>query len=393
MLEHSCCCPQRSQFRPPKMSRKAALRELLTTSCRPPAWWKTGRPRQVHGSLPEVQLLSHLAVLLKPGVPIGELFRDFPTERSPAWGANRLSPDLALYGVLKQKSAALFLEYDGYYRHHETAGLAADKRKTEALLDFAPPGSMVVRVAHAWRDLAAWQNSTEVIVDRWSPRRKQAVLVPVQQLVDGLLEKLGDTLAAPLRRSLQSADLHASTQCLNCACDFVDDTEFEKDPTRQRTQLRSFLEASGFNEVQIAKVAAGFPQVLGCSIEANLKPTVEWLRDLGLSPAQITKVVSVFPQVLGCSIEANLKPTVEWLRDLGLSPAQIAKVVSVFPQVLGCSIEANLKPTVEWLRDLGLSPAQIAKVVSGSPQVLGCSIEANLKPTVEWLRDLGLSPA
>ena len=83
----------------------------------PPSWWKAGRPRRRPGSLAESELLSHLAVLLLPEEPIGELFRDFPAEKSEGWGRNTLSPDLAVHGAFESEEAALFLEYDGYYRH------------------------------------------------------------------------------------------------------------------------------------------------------------------------------------------------------------------------------------------------------------------------------------
>ena len=359
-----------------------------------PSWWKKGRPRRVHGSLPEVQLLSHLAVLLKPQVPIAELFRDFPTERSADWGASILSPDLALYGLLKSKAAGLFLEYDGHYQHYDASGLVADERKTEALLCFAPPGSVVLRIAHAHRGLKARQNCVEIVIDRWNACRKQDVFVPLQQVSDALLRELNGALHAPLRRQLQDLIVASSGLCFKDAGNFVDDAQVRGGDRELRlVQLYVFLEKVGLSQVQNAKVVACFPPVLGYCIEANLKPTVEWLRDLGLSQAQVAKVVACFPSVLGYSIEANLKPTVEWLRDLGLSQAQVVKIVAGFPQVLGYSIEANLKPTVEWLRDLGLSQGQVAKIVAGFPQVLGCSIEANLKPTVEWLRDLGLSQA
>ena len=75
------------------------------------------------------------------------------TFRSAFWGAPVLSPDLELFGVLKPTGAGLFLEYDGHYRHHEALGLVADERKTEALLCFAPLGSVVLRMAEGQAEL------------------------------------------------------------------------------------------------------------------------------------------------------------------------------------------------------------------------------------------------
>ena len=153
----------------------------------------------------------------------------------------------------------------------------------------------------------------------------------------------------------------------------------------------AWLEDVGLSRQQVTKVVAGFPSVLGYSIDGNLKPTVAWLEDVGLSQQQVAKVIAGFPSMLGYSIDANLKPTVAWLEGVGLSRRQVAKVVAGFAPVLGCSIEGNLKPTVAWLEDVGLSRQQVAKVVAVFPSVLGCSIEGNLKPTVAWLEDVGLS--
>ena len=89
----------------------------------PPLWWRKGRPREKLGSRAEAELLCQLAELLMPDVPVAEAFRDFSVEEIARSGVRaRLSPDLTAYGVLKATDAALFIEYDGYYRHMEPAG-------------------------------------------------------------------------------------------------------------------------------------------------------------------------------------------------------------------------------------------------------------------------------
>lgn len=131
-----------------------------------PDWWQRGWPRDRVGSMAEAELLSQLAVVLKPRTPIKELFRSFPAPKG--WGGNYLEPDLAAYGVLK--NAALFVEYDGYWRHGEAAGIAKDHQKNAALLVYAPAGSRIVRIRHArsrpkesddknviWIDVTTWR--------------------------------------------------------------------------------------------------------------------------------------------------------------------------------------------------------------------------------------------
>ena len=400
---------------------------LGLSACGPP-WWRKGRPRTVHRSYAEVELLSRMAELLMPGEAIGELFRDFPVEPSDAWGVRWLCPDVAAFGVLKDEDAALFIEYDGYHGHYDARGQEGDERKTNALLDYAPPGSCVLRIGHAARELRRTKNSKEVVVDTWSAGQGRTLMHVVRQVAQALLDNWGQVLRKDVRQHLcnfvetePSPDLHQASKFASEAVLTSDiETKKRKVIAFLKKELKyskkgiqalaskfpriwgmsvegtmkpkmTWLEGVGLSRQQVAKVVAGFPGVLGYSIDGNLKPTVAWLEDVGLSRQQVAKVVAGFPQVLSCSIDGNLKPTVAWLEDAGLSRQQVAKVVAGKPQVLGYSIDGNLKPTVAWLEDVGLSRKQVAKVVAGFPAVLGCSIEGNLKPTVAWLENFGLS--
>ena len=340
------------------------------------------------GSRAEAELLCQLAVLLMPDVPIAEAFRDFPVKKSEEWGSSRLSPDLTAYGVLKASDAALFIEYDGHYRHMESPGLARDMRKTSALLQFVPAGSLVVRIAHKerrWKD-----KSMQILVDSWCAEHEPSLLKALHQVAASILHQSRGRLHPTLALRLEA---FAAEEGINKdACTRAKEAELVGMSDSSKPNLEEFLcKEAGLDTWQVAKVIASFPSALGCSIEANLKPTVEWIKGLGLSQSQVAKMIATFPQVLGLSIEENLKPTVGWIKGLGLSESQVAKVISQRPQVLGYSVEANMKPKVEWIEGLGLSQSQVAKVIVTSPQVLGLSVDANLKPTVEWIKGLGLS--
>ena len=165
---------------------------LLRTSrhlCNAPLWWRKGRARTLHRSYAEVELLSPLAEVLMPGQNIGELFRDFPVDPSEKWGSRWLCPDIAAYGVLKEKDAALFVEYDGHYGHYCLKGHTTDQRKTHALLEYAPAGSRVLRIRHAQRELSSTENSIEVIVNQWRaghmPSLSHVLCQTVGQLLNG----------------------------------------------------------------------------------------------------------------------------------------------------------------------------------------------------------------
>ena len=125
----------------------------------------------------------------------------------------------------------------------------------------------------------------------------------------------------------------------------------------------------GLTKGQVAKTTA-----LGCSIEQNSEPTVQWLFELGLTKSQVTKIVAVHPRVLGYSIEQNLEPTVQWLLGLGLTKSQLSKAVARFPSLLGCSIERNLERKVQFLRTV-LTERECVDLIARYPPVLGYRYE------------------
>ena len=83
---------------------------------------------------------------------------------------------------------------------------------------------------------------------------------------------------------------------------------------------------------------AGYPSFFGLSIEDNLKPTVQWFRELGLTDAQVAKVASAFPRLLGYSIEGNMNRKVILLRQL-FADDEIILMITRFPPLLGYSFE------------------------------------------------------
>jgi len=389
----------------------------------PPLWWQQGWPRQRAGSVAEAELLAPLGELLMPGMPVREMFRSF---KSPAgWGGNYLEPDLTAYGLLKDQNAALFVEYDGYYRHATKEGMDKDLLKNAALLEFAPVGSFVVRIGHKGRSRldgqVLWVN-----VNSWRPRDSLSLKRSLQTALEETVHRLRHALHPNMYRCLEERFWIEQPMLISqSALDFRE-AALVKGKGNTAKEVSNHLHANGFGPAdidrlqeralvgrvsiertlhpllrwltdlgltksQIAKAIATYPQILGCSLEHNLKPTMQWFLDLGLTQSQVAKAVTTFPHMLGYSLEHNLKPTVECFLDLGLSKDQIVKVVATFPQILGLSLKHNLKPTVKWFLDLGLTKDQIVKVVATSPQILCLSLEHNLKPTVNWFLHLGLT--
>ena len=66
---------------------------------------------------------------------------------------------------------------------------------------------------------------------------------------------------------------------------------------------------------QAVEFIASCPALARCDIDDKLKPMMQQLEAWGLDKSQVAKVLVRVPQVLGYSLEENLRPTVQWLRD------------------------------------------------------------------------------
>ena len=389
----------------------------------PPLWWQQGWPRKGVGSVAEAELLAPLGELLMPSVPVGEMFRSF---KSPAgWGGSYLEPDLTAYGLFKDKNAALFVEYDGYYRHATKEGMEKDLQKNVALLAFAPADSFVLRIGHTGRCQLDGQ-VLRVCVNTWRRGDRLSLTRALKTALEEMVRALQPALHSSAHRCLEAHVQKQQPMVISRSAEEFCEAAVVLGRGNTAEEIANFLKAKGFRPTdirrmqqqalvkgvsieqtlhpllqwlfdlrltksQVAKVVAKSPQLLGLSIEQNLTPSVQWFIDLGLSKSQVGKVVATHPPIICLSIHRNLKPTVQWFIDLGLTKSQIVKAVATSPSVLGLSIDQNLNPTVQWFLDLGFTKNQVAKAAAVFPSILGYSIEQNLKPTVQWFLDLGFT--
>ena len=244
----------------------------------PPGWWKAGHPRRRPGSLAEAELLSHLAVLLLPEEPIAELFRDFPAERSDGWGSNTLSPDLAVYGALQSEEAALYVEYDGYYRHLEPGGIAADSRKNTALLALAPAGSYVLRIAHAHRGLELSRGMGEVVVNSWQPGHDPSLVKALLQVAEFLLKGLGTALHPDRKTRLQNFVDDPGWSSRQAAVEFTEELAAQRDGDFDPTHLHEFLQMQlGVSISEAEALVSNCPALARCDIDHKLYPIMQLL--------------------------------------------------------------------------------------------------------------------
>ena len=305
------------------------------------------------------------------------MFRSFKSP--PGWGGNSLEPDLTTFGLLKDKNAALFVEYDGYYRHGTKEGMAKDLLKNEALLGFAPAGSFVVRINHKGRS----QLDGHVLwvgINPWRRADNLSLTKVAQHALQETALRLQNALHPGVHNSLKALLGHERPIVISLSAHQFREATVLMGRGNTADEISAFLNAEGFGPADVDRFKQSRVIESGKSIGQSLQPNLEFLLDLGLTKSQVAKAVASWPSILALSIEQNLKPTVQWFLDLGLTKSQVAKAVATHPPILGLSIERNLEPTVQWFLELGLTRSQVAKAVATFPPLLGLSIEQNLKP-------------
>ncbi|KAL1493520.1 hypothetical protein AB1Y20_017223 [Prymnesium parvum] len=152
--------------------------------------------------------------------------------------------------------------------------------------------------------------------------------------------------------------------------------------------LLAFLQREArLSPPQLGRLVAAYPQLLGLSLEANLRPTVAYLASLGVD---VGRAVDAHPALLSLNLERKIKPTVDFLaREAGLT--SLGRVLSLQPALLSLSVQSNLRPKVAFLRELRIEP--LGPQLDAYPALLSLSLEANLRPTAAAYAEAGLLAA
>lgn len=108
------------------------------------------------------------------------------------------------------------------------------------------------------------------------------------------------------------------------------------------------------NDAQVTKILRGRPQIFGHAV-SHLEPTLTWLQQkLSLDDVGLAKLIVALPTLLGCDIETNLSPTLNFYNDW-ISEDEAKQLVTKNPRMFGASLEGRLKPRLEQARESGVA--------------------------------------
>ena len=127
----------------------------------------------------------------------------------------------------------------------------------------------------------------------------------------------------------------------------------------------------GLSRSELSQVVSKFPPTLWLS-EDNLQCKLDFLFDeLGLEGSDLRTIIVSYPQVLGLSLQNNLKPKVDFFLDAeessgdsaeihssircGLSKDQLREFVLYQPALLAYSLERRLRPRIALMQEKNIS--------------------------------------
>lgn len=159
--------------------------------------------------------------------------------------------------------------------------------------------------------------------------------------------------------------------------------DFRSAPLDSLKSVERCLYSFGIDRSDVGRIFGIVPQLLTADAASAVVPVFRFLLDeVGIPFPSLRKSVNRCPRLLVCSVPDQLRPTFNFLRDLGF--VGYHRINCQTSLLLVSSVEETLVPKLEYLQSLGFSYKDTVKMVLRSPPLLTLSIEKNFAPKVEY---------
>lgn len=170
----------------------------------------------------------------------------------------------------------------------------------------------------------------------------------------------------------------------------------DKTPDGIETKLK-FFAALGMTDYMLGKMVAKAPNVLGFSLELNVSPRFEMLRNYGLSNEQLCRILMRSPAIFTNCTQETFTRRLEFVHDL-VGPERFANLVTVHPQLLVFNPDPKLVQFLQVLKQyLDIAEREeVRRVVVHCPRAVFSGYHTSLIPKIEafatFYKSQGLSP-
>ncbi|PIN24068.1 hypothetical protein CDL12_03189 [Handroanthus impetiginosus] len=133
----------------------------------------------------------------------------------------------------------------------------------------------------------------------------------------------------------------------------------------------------------IGRILDMYPELLTADPYDDVYPIFDFLLHAVQLPfREIRKSIIRCPRILVSDLGTQLKPTFEFLTELGFVGPN--KLTSQTTLLLVSSVESTLKPKIDYLVGLGIEYDDVRNMVLRSPGLLTFSVENNYRPKLEY---------
>ncbi|KAA8545966.1 hypothetical protein F0562_020583 [Nyssa sinensis] len=146
----------------------------------------------------------------------------------------------------------------------------------------------------------------------------------------------------------------------------------------------NFLKSKGFSEADFPRLAFLCPKLFSPEFNpTDIEPVFDFLTiDLAASAAESRGIILRCPRILLSDVEFCLRPTLLYLRELGLQ--KLNSPTNLNAHLLNTRI-GRLQEKIKFLQSVGFSYEEAARVCARLPAIFGYSMEHNLRPKFEYL--------
>ncbi|XP_074565891.1 transcription termination factor MTEF1, chloroplastic-like [Curcuma longa] len=146
-----------------------------------------------------------------------------------------------------------------------------------------------------------------------------------------------------------------------------------------------FLKSKGFSDHHFSRLAAVCPVIFTSATDVyrTLAPVFAFFaNDLSATPEQTRDFILRCPDLLVSNVESRLRPTLCFLRNLGLR--NVGAPTNLNAHLLNTPVE-KLLSKIKFLESMGLSREEAVGACVRCPAIFGYSVENNMKPKIDYL--------
>ncbi|XWS68163.1 hypothetical protein CRYUN_Cryun04dG0067800 [Craigia yunnanensis] len=146
----------------------------------------------------------------------------------------------------------------------------------------------------------------------------------------------------------------------------------------------NFLKSKGIHDQDFSRLAFLCPQLFSNNFDTSeIEPVFDFLiTDLNASIQESRGLIVNCPYILFSDVEYCLRPTLEYLRGLGVEKLNEPNKQKAF--LLNTRVE-KLRVKIRFLRSIGLSYEEAATFCARMPAIFGYNIDDNLRPKYDFL--------